>query len=79
MAVSVEGLVPSQGLHRIRRPVAAASVFMMADAPSAQKKGKLQTITKKRADQEIEVKPKEDLDKESYWRLLLHNDDVRFL
>jgi len=50
---------------------------MMSDnARERSKKGKLQTITKDKIDEEVKTKPKEALDKEGYWRLLLHNDDV---
>jgi len=54
-----------------RRP----AVTMMSDT-QRQKKGKVQTITKKRTDERVETAPKEDLDQEEYWRLLLHNDDI---
>lgn len=48
---------------------------MMSDM-ERQKKGKLQTITKDRIDEDSETKTKDKLDLEGYWRLLLHNDDV---
>ncbi|KAJ8601301.1 hypothetical protein CTAYLR_007221 [Chrysophaeum taylorii] len=59
-----------------RTPTVGLPTMMAEEKERKTKKGKVAVITKEKTGEAVQVKPKEQLDQEGYWRLLLHNDDV---
>lgn len=53
-----------------------AKIGRTGGAADVQGAGKVKVLVKDKVEEDTEVKEKEDLDKESWWRVLLHNDEI---
>lgn len=53
-----------------------AKIGRTGGAAEVEGAGKVKVLVKDKVEEDTEVKEKEDLDKEQWWRVLLHNDEI---